>query len=103
LALLSQEAALYIQEGEDDAKFYQHPQNKHSKRAYDTLHHYTYRIGHLIISVLLLMLALMEFPTVGQEKITPEEQKILIRVRYKAYTSCFDYLYMHAAWICCRK
>lgn len=77
---LRQEAALYVQEGEDDAKFYQHPSNRLSKIAYDTLHHYTYHILHLVICVLLLVLAFAESPAVGQEKLTPEDKKILVSV-----------------------
>lgn len=75
-----QEAALYVREGEDDAKFYQHPNSKWSKIAYDTLHHFTYRILHLTICVLLLLLAFAESPAVGQDKLQPEDRKVLIIV-----------------------
>lgn len=75
-----QEAALYVQEGEDDAKFYQHPDSRWSKIAYSTLHHYTYRILHLAICVLLLVLAFAESPAVGQDKLTSEDKKVLVSV-----------------------
>ncbi len=34
----TQDAALYVREGEDNDMFYQHPQCKRSKRAYQALH-----------------------------------------------------------------
>lgn len=77
-----QEAALYVREGEDDAKFYQHPSSWFSKIAYDTLHHFTYHILHLAICVLLLVLAFAESPAVGQDKLTPEDKKVLVSVSY---------------------
>ncbi len=75
-----QEAALYAREGEDNAKFYQHPNSKWSKFAYDTLHHFSYHILHLVISILLMALAFAESPAVGQEHLTPTDKKILVSV-----------------------
>lgn len=75
-----QEAALYVQEGEDDAKFYKHPNSYFSKLAYGALHYPAYHILHLVVAVLLLLLAMAEFPTVGDSHITPEGKKILISV-----------------------
>ena len=72
-----QEAALYVQEGEDNTKFYQHPNSYWSKLASGALHYPAYHILHLIVAVLLLLLAMAEFPTVGGNELDSENKKIL--------------------------
>ena len=57
-----QEAALYVSEGEKDAKIYHHPVGYWSKRAFKTLHHSAYYVTHLVASVLLMLLAVIETP-----------------------------------------
>lgn len=77
-----QEAALYVQEGEDDAKFYQHPNSKYSKLAYDIVHYPLYHILHLVVAVLLMLLAFAETPAVGQGFLddNPDKKKTLVTV-----------------------
>ena len=75
-----QEAALYVQEGEDDAKFYQHPNSYWSKQAYGALHYPAYHILHLTVAVLLLLLAMAEFPAVGGNELNSTDEKILLSV-----------------------
>lgn len=77
-----------MQEGEDDAKFYQHPNNKYSKLAYDIVHRTLYHILHLVITVLLLLLAFAETPAVGQGVLDdhPEKKNTLVTVSW----SCFS-------------
>ena len=59
-----QEAAIYVQEGEDNEKFVHHPTNRQSKVAFKILHHPAYYITHLIVTILLMLLALAEnYPT----------------------------------------
>ena len=60
-----QDAALYVREGEDNDKFYKHPQGKWSKRAYQALHSTVYHVFNLCVCTLLLFLALMEHPLVA--------------------------------------
>ena len=82
LSLSPQEAALYVQEGEDDAKFYQHPNSKYSKLAYDVIHHPLYHVAHLVVTVLLMLLAFAETPAVGQAVLDkdPHKKRTLITV-----------------------
>lgn len=61
---ISQEAALYVREGEDNDKFYCHPTGKWSKLAYKILHHPLFHAFDLALSVLLMLLALIEKPAV---------------------------------------
>ena len=75
-----QEAALYVQEGENNTKFDQRPNSYLSKLAYGALHYPAYHILHLIIAVLLLLLAMAEFPAVGGNELNPESKKILLCV-----------------------
>lgn len=51
-----------MDEGEKDAKIFHHPKGYWSKRAYKTLHHQVYYIIHLILSLLLMLLAIVETP-----------------------------------------
>ncbi len=69
----TQDAALYVREGEDNDKFYQHPRGKWSKRAYQALHSTVYHVFNLCVCTLLLFLALMEHPYVGDEANLPED------------------------------
>ena len=66
--MIEQEAALYVSEGEKDAKIYHHPDGYWSKRAFKTLHHTLYYVTHLIASVLLMLLAIVETPMFREGK-----------------------------------
>lgn len=58
--VLIQEAALYVTEGEKDAKIYHHPTGYWSKKAFKILHHPVYYVIHLIVSILLMFVAAAE-------------------------------------------
>ena len=75
-----QEAALYVREGEDNDKFYQHPRGKWSKRAYQVLHSTVYHVFNLCVCTLLLFLALMEHPYLGDEAKLPQGTLVSIVV-----------------------
>ena len=75
-----QESALYIREGEDDAKFYHHPKYKWATKAYVILHYQAYYMIHFIICILLLLLAFAETPSVGQRELDEKEKKTLVSV-----------------------
>lgn len=77
-----QEAALYVREGEDDAKFYHHPRNKWSKVAYEILHHPIYCTFHVLVCMLLLLLAFAETPAVGENRLTDAQKRMLISVSW---------------------
>ena len=62
LTLMLQEAAIYVKEGEDNDKFYSHPNDKRSKLAYAILHHHGYNLVCLLVCVGLLFLTLFEEP-----------------------------------------
>ena len=55
-----QDAALYVSEGEKDAKIFHHPTGYWSKKAFKILHHPVYYVAHLIFSLLLMFLAPVE-------------------------------------------
>ena len=59
-----QEAALYVREGELNDKFYSHPTGRWSKLAYIILHHSVFHVFDLLLSILLMLLALIEKPSV---------------------------------------
>lgn len=73
--LLFQEAALCIREGKDNDKFACHPTQKGSKMAYKILHHPIFHVFDLVLSVLLMLLALIENPTVLGTK--PDEPTVV--------------------------
>ena len=57
------EAALYVSEGENDSKIFHHPEPESwSRRAFIVLHHPAYYVVHLLLSVLLMLLAVIETP-----------------------------------------
>lgn len=62
LNTLLQEAAIYVKEGEDNDKFYSHPNDKRSKLAYAILHYHGYNVVCLLVCVGLLFLTLFEEP-----------------------------------------
>ena len=77
-----QEAAIYVQEGEDNEKFVHHPRNRQSKLAFKILHHPAYYITHLIVTILLMLLALAEnypIPRDGSQ-ISDQAQRALLLV-----------------------
>ena len=57
-----QDAAVYVSEGEKDAKIFHHPEGYWPKRAFKTLHHPAYYVVHLSLSVCLMLLAIIESP-----------------------------------------
>ena len=59
-----QEAALYVREGELNDKFYSHPTGRWSKLAYIILHHSVFHVFDLLLSIFLMLLALIEKPSV---------------------------------------
>ncbi len=75
-----QEAALYVREGEDNDKFYKHPKGNWSKRAYQVLHSTVYHVFNLCVCTLLLFLALMEHPYLGDEAKLPQGTLVSIVV-----------------------
>ena len=78
---MQQDAALYVSEGEKDAKIFHHPTGYWSKRAFKSLHHPAYYVTHLIVSVVLMLLALVETP-LYLEGVHPSHQtnKIVLSV-----------------------
>nr|XP_006813199.1 PREDICTED: two pore calcium channel protein 1-like [Saccoglossus kowalevskii] len=58
------EAAIYLQEGQNNEKFRTHPKNQNAVPAYLIVHNVWYNILDLAVSLLLLMLALCEHPAV---------------------------------------
>ena len=79
-----QEAALYVHEGEDNNKFYHHPAGKWSKLAYNILHHPAFYISDLITSILLMLLAFIERPSLATEFQTFDrpQMRIMVVVRH---------------------
>ena len=77
-----QEAALYVREGEDNAKFYHHPRGKWSKMAFKILHHPFYYICHLVVSVLLMLLAFIEDPRIGNSELSESHKKAILSVSH---------------------
>ncbi len=67
-----------MREGEDNDKFYQHPRGKWSKRAYQVLHSTVYHVFNLCVCTLLLFLALMEHPYLGEEANLPDNTLVTI-------------------------
>ncbi|XP_029642687.1 two pore calcium channel protein 1-like [Octopus sinensis] len=59
-----QEAAVYLQEGENNDKYDTHPSNYDALPAYQVAHNYWFHILDLFASILLLSLALCESPAV---------------------------------------
>ena len=55
-ALLAQEAAVYIVEGEKEDVCYHHPKGRWSRGAYFVLHHWFYATLHLIATFLFMLL-----------------------------------------------
>jgi len=60
---LKQEAAIYLQEGEENEKLYHHPSSAISYWAYKVLHNPVYYISEFVVSVILMFLAFLEKPT----------------------------------------
>ncbi len=77
--LFEQEAALYVNEGEDNDKFIHHPMGKWSKMAYTILHNPVFYVADLLVSILLMALALMEKPTFFED--AGEENSTMLNVR----------------------
>ena len=79
-----QEAALYVHEGEDNNKFYHHPAGKWSKLAYNILHHPAFYISDLITSILLMLLAFIERPSLATEfqMFDRPQMRIMVVVRH---------------------
>ena len=67
LVISLQEAAIFVREGEDNAKFFHHPKDRWSKLAFFILHHPAYYITHLILTILLMLLALLETPPTSRK------------------------------------
>ncbi|XP_056602635.1 two pore channel protein 1 isoform X2 [Triplophysa dalaica] len=59
-----QEAAIYLQEGENNDKFFTHPRNANALSAYLFAHNHLFYIMELLTSVLLMLLSLSEAPAV---------------------------------------
>lgn len=69
---LMQEAALIIWEGKSNAKFYRHPTTKWSKRSYAILNNPFYHFFHFAVCNVLLLLAVVELPSVEEDFIPME-------------------------------
>ena len=61
--IFMQEAALRAKQGLHNIDFTRHPRAEAASRAYLILHHPAFYITHLVVSVLLMLLALAEWPT----------------------------------------
>uniref|UniRef100_A0A8C1CS85 Two pore segment channel 1 n=1 Tax=Cyprinus carpio carpio TaxID=630221 RepID=A0A8C1CS85_CYPCA len=59
-----QEAAIYLQEGENNDKFFTHPRNAHALSAYLFAHNHLFYVMELLTAVLLMLLSLSEAPAV---------------------------------------
>lgn len=59
-----QEAAVYLQEGENNDKYDTHPSNYEALPAYQVAHNHWFHVLDLFASILLLSLALCESPAV---------------------------------------
>lgn len=59
-----QEAAIYLQEGENNDKFFTHPRNPKALAAYLFAHNHLFYMMELLTGLLLLMLSLCEAPAV---------------------------------------
>ncbi|XP_042564467.1 two pore calcium channel protein 1 isoform X1 [Clupea harengus] len=59
-----QEAAIYLQEGENNDKFFTHPQNPRALSAYLFAHNHLFYLMELVTGLLLMMLSLSEAPAV---------------------------------------
>ncbi|KAM4746174.1 two pore channel protein 1 isoform 1-T1 [Anableps anableps] len=59
-----QEAAIYLQEGENNDKFFSHPRNPKALAAYLFAHNHLFYLMELVTGLLLLMLSLCEAPAV---------------------------------------
>lgn len=57
------EAAVYLQEGRVGEDFRFHPRNQHVLRHYLFIHHPLFQVVYLITSILLMALAIFEWPT----------------------------------------
>ncbi|KAI7813647.1 putative two pore calcium channel protein 1 [Triplophysa rosa] len=59
-----QEAAIYLQEGENNDKFFTHPRSAHALSAYLFAHNHLFYMMELLTAVLLMLLSLSEAPAV---------------------------------------
>uniref|UniRef100_A0A1A8RMU4 Two pore segment channel 1 n=1 Tax=Nothobranchius rachovii TaxID=451742 RepID=A0A1A8RMU4_9TELE len=59
-----QEAAIYLQEGENNDKFFTHPRNPKALAAYLFAHNHLFYMMELVTGLMLLMLSLCEAPAV---------------------------------------
>uniref|UniRef100_A0A3Q3JLX2 Ion transport domain-containing protein n=1 Tax=Monopterus albus TaxID=43700 RepID=A0A3Q3JLX2_MONAL len=59
-----QEAAIYLQEGENNDKFFSHPRNPKALAAYLFVHNHLFYMMELVTGLLLMMLSLCEAPAV---------------------------------------
>uniref|UniRef100_A0A8C5K345 Two pore channel 1 n=1 Tax=Jaculus jaculus TaxID=51337 RepID=A0A8C5K345_JACJA len=59
-----QEAAIYLQEGENNDKFFTHPKNAKALAAYLFVHNHLFYLMELLTALLLLLLSLCEAPAV---------------------------------------
>ena len=71
--IMYQDAAVYVSEGEKDAKIFHHPEGYWPRRAFKTLHHPVYYVVHLSLAVCLMLLAIIESP-LSQKGIHPTHQ-----------------------------
>ena len=89
-----QEAATIIREGVEHTRFSDHPTEKIPNLVYTAVNNIAYRIYHLVLTVALLLLAILEFPTVFLEE-DPSAfstyQSNWLRVsQYKVIYACED-------------
>lgn len=59
-----QEAAIYLQEGENNDKFFTHPKNPRALNAYLFVHNHLFYLMELLTGILLMLLSLSEAPAV---------------------------------------
>ncbi len=85
-----------MREGEDNDVFYEHPQCKRSRRAYQVLHSTVYHVFNLCVCTLLLLLALIEHPSLGEEvDLTEDTLTGIIVVRETVFLLIDSYI-----WYC---
>lgn len=78
-----QEAAIFLQEGENNDKFYTHPRNCNALPAYQIAHHQWFQVLDLVAALGLLLLAACERPAVPFLTLP-----VGVRIHYITYLTC---------------
>ena len=87
---------MYVSEGEKDAKIFHHPEGFWSKRAFKTLHYPAYYIVHLVFTVSLMLLAIIESPISQKGRHPTHQENPILSVRSHNMYSLARSLGQHA-------